>query len=178
MFVKKSMDELHRVDADDADLIQRIPITLILDHVRSMNNVGSVFRTADAFAIEQIFLCGITPQPPHRDINKTALGATETVPWKYFENISSAIESLKDTLVIGVEQVKGSIDLQDLQVRRNQKYALILGNEVDGVSNEALTYCTSVIEIPQFGSKHSLNISVSAGIVCWELIRKLSFNKV
>ncbi|RYZ37488.1 MAG: TrmH family RNA methyltransferase [Sphingobacteriales bacterium] len=150
------------------------PLIIILDDVRSMHNVGSVFRTADAFGIHAIYLCGYTPQPPHRDIHKTALGATETVPWKHFADGTEAVKSAKACgyRVVAVEQAHDSTSLQQFRWA-GEKLALVFGNEVAGVSNSLLEHCSEVIEIPQFGSKHSLNISVSAGVVLWELIRNI-----
>jgi tRNA G18 (ribose-2'-O)-methylase SpoU len=170
---KKTMSELQRKSVDDFRASAKIPIVLVLDNVRSMHNVGSVFRTADAFLIEAIFLCGYTPQPPHRDIQKTALGATETVSWKYFPTTWGAIESLKSDgyEVWAVEQVQGSIELQDLSYTPGEKIALVFGNEADGVQENLIPLCKGAIEIPQMGMKHSLNISVAVGVVLWELCR-------
>ena len=164
------MDELNRKSVEDFRNSDKIPVVVILDNIRSMHNVGSVFRTADAFLIESIYLCGYTPQPPHRDINKTALGATETVSWKYFPATTEAVRLLKDNgyMVYAVEQAEHSIALHQAP-HFNTGLALIFGNEVDGVGNEALRMCNGCIEIPQFGMKHSLNVSVAAGIVLWEL---------
>ncbi len=144
-----------------------------MDNIRSMHNVGSVFRTADAFLVDGIYLCGFTPQPPHRDINKTALGATETVSWKYFPSTSEAIHLLKESgcTIYAVEQAENAISLQHASSIKSPKIAVVFGNEVEGVSNETLKLCEGCIEIPQFGMKHSLNISVAAGIVLWELVR-------
>ncbi|MBG0859354.1 MAG: RNA methyltransferase [Bacteroidales bacterium] len=147
------------------------PFVVVLDNVRSNSNVGSVFRTADAFLVECIYLCGITARPPHRDINKTALGATESVAWKYFPTTYDAITELKkrDYKIVGVEQAEGSVPLRDFAIKKNQRYALVFGHEVNGVGQEVIDKCDYVIEIPQFGTKHSFNIAVSAGIVLWEL---------
>jgi 23S rRNA (guanosine2251-2'-O)-methyltransferase len=170
---KLSMDELNRKSVDEFRESKKIPIIVILDNIRSMHNVGSVFRTADAFLLQGIYLCGYTPQPPHRDINKTALGATETVDWKYFETIAEAIQSLRDQgyIIFAVEQVENSISLQEFSAKQYDKLAVIFGNEVSGVGDEALKLCDGSIEIPQSGMKHSLNISVAAGIVLWECVR-------
>jgi tRNA G18 (ribose-2'-O)-methylase SpoU len=152
------------------------PIVVVLDNIRSMHNVGSVFRSSDAFRVEAICLCGYTPQPPHRDIQKTALGATETVSWLYFEHTIDAIEQLKEHGygVYAVEQVEGSISLEDFNTS-DKKIAVVFGNEVEGVDSELLPHCDGCIEIPQLGMKHSLNISVAAGIVLWDLTKpKLS----
>ncbi len=152
-------------------------IILLLDDVRSMQNVGSLFRTADAMGIEALYICGYSPCPPHRDIQKTALGATETVTWRYFETIKDAIAYCKEQqyIVCGVEQTHNSTALQDFNPDRSKTYALILGNEVQGINDEALALCDYCIEIPQWGEKHSHNITVSAGIVLWDLIAKLNF---
>ena len=153
---------------------EKSPFVIVLDNIRSFSNVGSVFRTADAFLTGGIYLCGITAVPPHREIQKTALGATESVSWKYFKNTSDAIDELK-TLgykITGIEQAEGSTLLGDFKVDPGVKYALIFGNEVNGIDQQVLNACDYVIEIPQFGTKHSFNVAVSAGIVLWELNRK------
>jgi tRNA G18 (ribose-2'-O)-methylase SpoU len=148
----------------------KIPVIAVLDNVRSMNNVGSVFRTADAFLLEAVFLCGYTPRPPHRDIHKTALGATETVDWQYFENITDALKCLrsKGFSIYAVEQATESKALNDFHFEKEEKIALIFGNEVEGVQQSVIDESDGCIEIPQTGTKHSLNISVAAGIVLWE----------
>jgi tRNA G18 (ribose-2'-O)-methylase SpoU len=168
--------ELNRKTVNEVRASDKIPIILVLDNVRSQNNVGSVFRTADAFLTEAIYLCGITGKPPSREIQKTALGATESVNWQYFESTVDAIKSLRDTgyIIIAIEQAEGSIELQEFVVKKDEKYALIFGHEVNGVDQSVLDVCSACIEIPQFGMKHSFNIAVSAGIVLWELNRKLS----
>lgn len=168
--------ELNRKTVNEVRNSEKIPIILVLDNVRSQNNVGSVFRTADAFLVEAIFLCGITGKPPSREIQKTALGATESVNWKYYEKTTEAVDSLKDKgyIIIAIEQAEGSVELQDAVLGKDGKYALIFGNEVNGVNQAVLDICDECIEIPQFGMKHSFNIAVSAGIVLWELNRKLS----
>lgn len=150
------------------------PFIIVLDNVRSQSNVGSVFRTADAFLTEAVYLCGITAQPPHREIQKTALGATESVAWKYFGKTSEAIAELKAKgyIIIGVEQTEGSIELQNIKISKDQKYALVFGHEVNGVDQEIINQCDYCIEIPQFGTKHSFNIAISVGIVLWEVNRK------
>jgi tRNA G18 (ribose-2'-O)-methylase SpoU len=175
---KLTMSELNRKSVEGFKSAEKVPITVILDNVRSMHNVGSVFRTADAFLIEQIILCGYTPKPPHRDIQKTALGATETVYWTYQENTKATLSELqsKGYTIIAVEQAEGSQMLHNFTISPNQKIALIFGNEVDGVSDEALELCSQCIEIPQSGSKHSLNISVAAGIVLWECYKSIMAN--
>jgi len=172
---KLSMEELDRLSVGDFKKTEKSPITLVLDNVRSLNNVGSAFRTADAFRIEKIFLCGITGTPPHRDIQKTALGATESVDWEYCLNTSEAIEKLKASnyRLCALEQVENSVKLNDFSPEKGKKYALIFGNEVFGVEEEVLKACHQVLEIPQLGTKHSLNISVSLGIAVWDLMVKL-----
>lgn len=165
------MDELNRKSVEDFKQADKKPIIVILDNIRSMHNVGSVFRTSDAFLIKAICLCGYTPQPPHRDINKTALGATETVDWLYFENTSEAVISLKNNCysVFAIEQVENSISLQNFP-HTDTPIAVVFGNEVEGVSDEVLQLVDGTLEIPQLGMKHSLNISVAAGIVLWKLV--------
>ena len=167
--------ELDRKNIDEFKEAQKTPIIVILDDIRSLHNIGSVFRTSDAFLIEKIFLCGITAIPPNKEIHKTALGATETVAWEYAKDILEVVNQLKqeNIKVYSVEQTENAIMLDDFQPEINSKYALIFGNEVKGVSQEAINLSDSVIEIPQLGSKHSLNISVSAGIVIWDLFQKL-----
>lgn len=174
MMRKLAMEELHRISAEEARSSPKIPVMLVLDNVRSALNVGSAFRTADAFAVKGIVLCGISAQPPHREILKTALGATETVHWQYFAECSEGIEYLRERgwEVWAVEQAEGSIQLQDFQNIENQPIALVFGNEVQGVSEEVMTRVQGAIEIPQFGAKHSLNIAVSIGVVLWELTRR------
>jgi 23S rRNA (guanosine2251-2'-O)-methyltransferase len=172
---KKTMDELNRASADEMKQIKKTPVILVLDNVRSMNNVGSVFRTSDAFAIEEILLCGYTPQPPHRDIQKTALGATETVAWQHFETTQLALDYLhqKNIITCAIEQVHDSISLEKFEINKTETYALILGNEVEGVDQNIINNCKHIIEIPQGGSKHSLNISVTAGVVAWHFYSKM-----
>ncbi len=168
------MEELGRKSVDEFRQSDKIPIVVVLDNIRSMHNVGSVFRTADAFLIEAIYLCGYTPQPPHRDIHKTALGATESVKWTYFSTTLEAVETLREAGygVYAVEQVTGSYPLNQLSTDPDEKMALVFGNEVSGVDAAVLPLCAGCIEIPQFGMKHSLNISIAAGIVLWELVRQ------
>ncbi|SFB13915.1 SpoU rRNA Methylase family protein [Flavobacterium swingsii] len=172
--------ELDRKSISDFKEATKTPIIIILDDIRSLHNIGSVFRTADAFLIEKIYLCGITATPPNKEIHKTALGATETVAWEHHENVLSVIEKLKkdDVAVFAIEQVENSIFLNDFEVEVNKKYALVFGNEVFGVNQEAIKLCDGTIEIPQLGTKHSLNISVSAGIVVWDLFCKLNDLKI
>jgi tRNA G18 (ribose-2'-O)-methylase SpoU len=170
---KLGMDELNRKTVEEFRSAEKIPIVVVLDNIRSMHNVGSVFRTADAFLLEAVYLCGYTPQPPHRDIHKTALGATETVRWKYFSGTADAVRELKAAGfgVYAVEQVTNSFLLNRLETENNEKLAVIFGNEVSGVDAAVIGLCDGCIEIPQLGMKHSLNISVAAGIVLWELVR-------
>nr|WP_214460446.1 RNA methyltransferase [Flavihumibacter fluvii] len=168
------MHELGRKSIDDFREATKTPIIIVLDNVRSMHNVGSVFRTADAFLLEAVYLCGFTPVPPHRDIHKTALGATETVAWKYYPTTGEAIEALKLSGygIYAVEQATGSFLLNQQGFGPGDKLAVIFGNEVTGVDAGILPICDGCIEIPQLGMKHSLNISVAAGIVLWELVRE------
>lgn len=170
------MDELGRLSKEEFKSTKKLPITVILEDIRSMHNVGSVFRTADAFLVEQILLCGYTPNPPHRDIHKTALGATETVEWKAYETTANAINALKkdDYRIYAIEQVHNSIELQTFEVSNQDKVAIIFGNEADGVNEETIAMTDGCIEIPQAGSKHSFNISVAAGIVLWEISKKMN----
>lgn len=157
---------------------EKLPITVVLDNVRSMHNVGSVFRTADGFAVEQLYLCGITGQPPHREIEKTALGATQSINWHYTKDTLEAVKDLRDQgyRIIAVEQAESSISLNEFKPAPNEKYALIFGNEVNGVTDEVMKNIDHCIEIPQFGTKHSFNIVVSAGIVLWDFFAKLKFD--
>lgn len=168
---KLSMDELNRMSVEEFKLSQKKKIIVVLDNIRSMHNVGSVFRTSDAFLIEAICICGFTAQPPHRDINKTALGATETVNWIYYENTVDAIAELKQNnyTIYAVEQTEGSISLETFEATE-KPIAVVFGNEVEGVSDDVLQLVDGCIEIPQLGMKHSLNISVAAGIVLWKLV--------
>ena len=170
---KLSMDELGRLSKEDFESAKKLPIIIVLDNIRSLSNVGAFFRSADAFRIGELVLCGITACPPHRETHKTALGADETVKWRYFENIEAACQALKEEgyRIYAVEQVEGSVPLQDFKFET--KTAYILGNEVEGVSEEALPYCDGAIELPQAGTKHSINVSVCAGIVMWELFEML-----
>lgn len=171
------MDQLNRVDIHTFKSQEKLPFTLVLDNVRSMHNVGSAFRTADAFAIERIVLCGITATPPHREIEKTALGATQSVAWEYEKDPIEAIRRLKEEgyTLLTVEQVSSSTLLHDFVPHQDQKYALIFGNEVHGVDEEVVKQTDYCLEIPQFGTKHSLNVSVSMGIVLWDIISKTRF---
>jgi len=174
---KLDNSELQRKSVGDFKEAVKTPLILVLDDIRSLHNIGSVFRTADAFLIEKIYLCGITATPPNKEIHKTALGATETVSWEHQQDVLSVIEQLKSekVAVYAVEQVENAIFLQDFKIVPDQKYALVFGNEVFGVNQQAIEICDGTIEIPQLGSKHSLNISVSAGIVVWDLFTKMKF---
>lgn len=169
-------DELGRLTIDDFKSAEKRPIVLVLDNVRSLNNIGSVFRTADAFRCESIYLCGITATPPHREIHKTALGAEESVDWKYENNVVDAIEKLKSAgyTIIAIEQAEGGISLLDFKPEPSKKYAFIFGHEIDGVSDAALNLCDVALEIPQSGTKHSLNVSVCVGIVVWNMVIRYS----
>lgn len=168
--------ELNRKSSEEVRKTQKHPLIVILDNVRSQGNVGSVFRTADAFLIEALYLCGITGKPPSREIQKTALGATESVQWKYFKHTKDALEELRTTgyTILAIEQAEGSVQLHDFMPDKNKKYALIFGHEVNGVDQSVIDLCDGCIEIPQFGMKHSFNIAVSAGIVLWEISRKIT----
>ena len=167
--------ELNRKSTEEFRKAGKNPFLIVLDNVRSHNNIGSIFRSADAFLVEDVYLCGITATPPHRDIQKTALGATESVSWKYFEKTLTAIAELKKSgyRIIAVEQAEGSVYLNDFIPEPEFKYALVFGHEINGVAQEVIDMCDYVIEIPQYGTKHSFNIAVSTGIVLWELNRKM-----
>ena len=170
---KLNMDELNRISKEDFETAEKLPIIIVLDNIRSLSNVGAFFRTADAFCIKELLLCGITACPPHREIHKTALGADETVRWRYFETTEAACKALKAEgyRIFAVEQVEGSMPLQDFEFEPNTAY--LLGNEVEGVSDKALPYCEGAIELPQEGTKHSINVSVCAGIVMWKAFEHL-----
>jgi tRNA G18 (ribose-2'-O)-methylase SpoU len=172
---KLKLDDLQRVSVSEFKAQEKLPVVVVLDNVRSMHNVGSVFRTGDGFSIERLYLCGITAQPPHREIEKTALGATQSVDWVHFPDTLSAVESLKQEgyRIIAIEQASGSIMLNSYRPSPDEKYALIFGNEVNGVSDEVMKTIDECIEIPQFGTKHSFNIVISAGIVLWDFFAKL-----
>ncbi|MDE0561086.1 RNA methyltransferase [Algoriphagus sp. NF] len=177
---KLSMEELDRLSVEEYKETKKSPICLVLDNIRSLNNVGSAFRTGDAFRVEKIYLCGITGKPPHRDIQKTALGATESVEWEYCLNTLQTIHKLKAEgyQIFAFEQVDQSTYLNEFEPDRNGKYALVFGNEVFGVEDDVLKECDQVLEIPQLGTKHSLNISVTLGIALWDLMVKLrQFNQ-
>ena len=176
---KLQNSELDRLNVDEFKQATKIPIIVVLDNIRSLNNIGSVFRTADAFLIEKVILCGITATPPHKDIRKTALGATQSVDWEYTESTLEAIQKLKSNGVqtIAIEQAENAIYLQDFSPTNDKRLALVFGNEVKGVSQEVVSACDLVLEIPQFGTQHSLNISVSAGVVVWDIWSKLNTQK-
>jgi 23S rRNA (guanosine2251-2'-O)-methyltransferase len=172
---KLKNEELGRISAEDYKIADKIPLVIVLDNIRSMNNIGSAFRTADSFLVTEILLCGITAQPPHREINKTALGATSSVPWQYFAQATAAVDYLREQnyQVLAVEQAHESTKLQDFTPQQGTKYGLVFGNEVNGVTDEVMSLAHGCVEIPQKGSKHSLNISVSVGIVLWDFGQKM-----
>lgn len=167
---------MNRLTTEAFKASRKIPLVVVLDHVRSLNNVGSVFRTSDAFRVEAIYLCGITACPPHAEIHKTALGAEESVDWLYFKDTMEAVEKLKAEgyVVCAIEQAEGSMMLDKLLLDKTKKYAVILGNEVKGVQQNVVDNCDMCVEIPQYGTKHSLNVSVTAGIVIWDFFQQLS----
>ena len=174
---KLKNNELNRITVNEFKTIKKTPIIVVLDNIRSLNNIGSVFRTSDAFLIEKIYLCGITATPPNKDIHKTALGATASVTWEYVEDTLALVEKLKAerVKVLAIEQVENSTKLNDFTPEKNRKYAIVLGNEVKGVQQEVVNASDLCIEIPQLGTKHSLNISVTTGIVLWDLFSKINF---
>ncbi len=171
---KLKNEELNRKSVEQFKKAKKHPFIIVLDNIRSLNNIGSVFRTADGFLVEAVYLCGITAVPPHKDINKTALGSTDSVNWKYFKNTIDAIKQLKkeNYKIISIEQTDESIMLNNFNIKQNEKYALIFGHEIKGVDQSVINESDISIEIPQFGTKHSFNISVSVGIVLWDLIKK------
>jgi 23S rRNA (guanosine2251-2'-O)-methyltransferase len=175
---KLKLDELNRATVDEFKEQEKLPVVVVLDNVRSMHNIGSIFRTSDALAATAIYLCGITAQPPHREIEKTALGATQSVTWEYFADTLQAIEKLRADgyQIVAIEQAENSTMLNEFQPSADEKYALIFGNEVNGVSDEAMQLIDACIEIPQFGTKHSFNIVVSAGIVLWDFYSKIALS--
>jgi len=176
MMRKLSNDELPRLTVEDFKTAEKIPLVVVLDNVRSSNNIGSIFRTSDAFLVKKLYLCGICAKPPDKEIHKTALGAEFSVDWEYFKTTEEAVHSLKNEgyTIIAIEQVEGSISLSDFFPLINENIALVFGNEVKGVQQEVVHLCDKTIEIPQFGTKHSFNIAVSAGIVLWELFNKIT----
>ena len=176
---KLSLEELNRISVDEFKQTDKIPVVVVLDNIRSLNNIGSVFRTSDAFLIEKIYLCGITATPPHKDIHKTALGATDSVNWEYYEDTLQLVEKLKSDnyIIASIEQVDKSIMLNEFTPEPNKKYAVILGNEVKGVRQDVVDNSDLCIEIPQFGTKHSLNISIATGVVLWDFFNKIRYKK-
>jgi len=174
---KLKLVEFKRITIEEFRNSEKSPFIIVLDNIRSLNNIGSVFRTADCLIAEAVYLCGISATPPHRDIHKTALGATESVKWKYFEKTLDAIAGLREEgyIILSVEQTEGSVLLQDFKPEGNKKYALVFGHEVEGVTQKVVNSSDICLEIPQFGTKHSFNVSVSAGIVLWDLYSKLHF---
>jgi len=171
--------ELNRLSTEDFRKAEKSPFSIILDNVRSLNNIGSVFRTADAFLAAKICLCGITATPPHKDIHKTALGSTESVEWEYYKHTIDAVKTLKKEgyIIVAVEQTTGSISLEKFGIEPGKKYAFVFGHEVRGVDQSVVDECDYCLDIPQYGTKHSLNISVSAGIVLWEVFRQIRFSR-
>jgi tRNA G18 (ribose-2'-O)-methylase SpoU len=172
---KLKNSELNRKNIDEFKQSDKTPLIVILDNIRSLNNIGSVFRTSDAFLVEKIYLCGITATPPNKEIHKTALGATDSVDWEYNESTIDVVEKLKteNVEIISIEQAENAVMLDKFEVEDNKKYAIIFGNEVKGVDQKVVSASDKVIEIPQYGTKHSLNISVSAGVVIWEMFKQL-----
>ena len=172
---KLKITELNRISAEEFKRADKLPLVVILDNVRSLHNIGSVFRTSDAFRVECIYLCGITATPPHPEMHKTALGAEFTVDWKYVNNAVEAVDNLRREgyVVFSVEQAENSIMLEDMRLKQGKRYAVVLGNEVKGVQQEVIDHSDGCIEIPQYGTKHSLNVSVTAGIVIWDLFKQL-----
>ena len=170
---KLTVEDMHRIDVETFKQSEKLPLVMVLDNVRSLHNVGSVLRTADAFRIETVYMCGITATPPSAEIHKTALGAEDSVNWQYFEDTMQAVDKLKNEgyTVLAVEQVEGSLKLGNFAFEPQKKYALIMGNEVKGVRQDVVDACHQALEIPQYGTKHSMNVSVTAGIVMWEVER-------
>lgn len=170
---KLTVEDMHRIDVETFKQSEKLPLVMVLDNVRSLHNVGSVLRTADAFRIEAVYMCGITATPPSAEIHKTALGAEDSVNWQYFEDTMQAVDKLKNEgyTVLAVEQVEGSLKLGNFAFEPKKKYALIMGNEVKGVRQDVVDACHQALEIPQYGTKHSMNVSVTAGIVMWEVER-------
>lgn len=172
---KLKITEMNRLTVEEFKEIDKLPLVVVLDEVRSLHNIGAVFRTSDAFLVNCIYLCGITATPPHSEMHKTALGAEYTVDWKYFKRTQDAVNELHNDgyTVLAIEQCAGSTLLDELVLEKGRKYAIVLGNEVKGVQQEVVDMCDGCIEIPQFGTKHSLNVSVTAGIMIWEFAHKL-----
>ncbi len=175
---KLKITELNRISVEEFKAADKTPLIVILDNIRSLNNIGSVFRTSDAFLVKTVYLCGITATPPHKDIHKTALGSTDSVSWEYAPNTLELVKSLRSegVTVLGIEQTESSIPLQQFKTETDKIYAVIFGHEVKGIDQQVLNHCDAAIEIPQFGTKHSLNIAVSAGIVIWDIFRKIRLN--
>jgi len=171
---KVKNQDLNRLTVEKYRKVSKTPIIVVLDNIRSMHNVGAIFRTSDAFRVAKIILCGITATPPHRDIRKTALGAEESVDWEYSETTLEAIKNLKECHICALEQVVDSVPLREVDLPQDKTIVLIVGNEVDGVDEKLLDFCSQVIEIPQFGTKHSFNVSVSTGITLWEMYNKIN----
>lgn len=171
---KVKNQDLNRLTVEKYRKVSKSPIIVVLDNIRSMHNVGAIFRTSDAFRVQKIYLCGITATPPHRDIRKTALGAEESVEWEYTETTQLALEMLQDCHICALEQVVDSVSLREVSLPQDKTIVLIVGNEVDGVDDTVIARCDQVIEIPQFGTKHSFNVSVSAGITLWEMFNKIN----
>lgn len=174
---KLTNDELKRLTIDEYKKALKNPVVIVLDNIRSQNNIGSIFRTCDAFRVEELLLCGITATPPAKEIQKTALGATESVEWKYFEKTEDAINYLrnKDYIIVSIEQVENSIMLQNFIPEKNRKYAFVFGNEIKGVQQSIVDISDYCVEIPQFGTKHSFNVTISVGIVLWDVLLKMGF---
>lgn len=172
---KLKITELNRISAEEFKKADKLPLVVVLDNIRSLHNIGSVFRTSDAFRVECIYLCGITATPPHPEMHKTALGAEFTVDWKYVNNAVEAVDNLRQEgyIVFSIEQAEKSIMLENIQLEQGKRYAVVLGNEVKGVQQEVIDHSDGCIEIPQYGTKHSLNVSVTAGIVIWDLFKQL-----
>lgn len=172
---KLKINELNRITPEEYKEVNKLPLVVVLDDIRSLHNIGSVFRTSDAFRVERIYLCGITAVPPHAEIHKTALGAEFSVDWVYYQQVVEAVDNLKneDYIVYSVEQAEGSTMLNELKLDRTKKYAVVLGNEVKGVNQEVINHSDGCVEIPQYGTKHSLNVSVTAGIVIWDFFKLL-----
>ena len=173
---KLKNNELGRITVDEFKSVEKTPLVVVLDNIRSLNNIGSVFRTSDAFLIEKIYLCGICATPPNKDIHKTALGATESVDWEYVEDTLTLVEKLKaeNVKVLAIEQAENSTKLNTFYPNKNEKYAIVMGNEVKGVQQEVVNAADVCLEIPQLGTKHSLNISVTTGVVLWDLFQKMN----
>ncbi len=176
---KLKITDLQRLTVEEFHKVKKLPLIVVLDDIRSMHNIGSVFRTSDAFLVDKIYLCGITATPPNAEIHKTALGAEDSVEWKYFENTIDAVNELHNDgfTVLSIEQVEGSTMLDKLQLDCDKKYAVIMGNEVKGVKQEVVDKCDGCVEIPQYGTKHSLNVSVTTGIILWEFASKMMKNR-